>query len=163
MNIFALDIDPEQAAKWHCDAHVIVMPKEAAQMLSTIHRIAGHHGSFYQATHRNHPCTLWARSSRENYLWLWRLGYFLCQEYTLRYGKEHRSQAVLSQVRNIPDIVPSGRLTKFPLVMPDAYKDSNPIHAYRKFYRGEKRNGRLGTWKLNKPYWWDTTLTQFWL
>lgn len=154
MNIFALDIDPEQAAKWHCDAHVEVMPKEVAQMLSTIHRIAGHHGPFYQATHRNHPCTVWARKSQANYRWLWRLGIFLCDEYEARYKRTHDSKFVLSLLRECPDIVPSGKLMKFPLVMPDKYKQSNPIEAYRMFYKGEKARGRLGRWKNNKPEWW---------
>ena len=39
MNIFALSSDPETAAKWHCDCHVNKMIIEAAQMLSTAHRI----------------------------------------------------------------------------------------------------------------------------
>jgi pyruvate,water dikinase len=51
-------------------------------------------------------------------------------------------------------IVPTGRLTKFALCMPDKYKDNNPVTAYRNFYRAEKNSGRLGTWKQNKPEWW---------
>ena len=37
MNIFVLDKDPKQAAQWHVDKHVVKMPLEAAQLLSTAH------------------------------------------------------------------------------------------------------------------------------
>ena len=71
MNIFVLDTDPTIAAQMQCDKHVVKMPLECAQMLSTVHR---HYGSddfqLYKSTHKHHPCTLWAASSRANYAWL---------------------------------------------------------------------------------------------
>lgn len=155
MNIFALDIDPEQAAMWHCDSHTNKMILETAQMLSTINRMAGNSGPIYKATHKNHMCTVWARQSTENYLWLWRLGVFLSAEFEARYGHAHKSTSILHVVKEPPDIVPAGRLTKFALCMPDKYKQSNPVEAYRNFYRAEKASGRLGTWKRNKPDWWN--------
>lgn len=39
MNVFALDLDPGQAAQWHCDKHVVKMCVEYAQLLSTAHRV----------------------------------------------------------------------------------------------------------------------------
>ena len=39
MNIFALDNDPETAAKYACDKHVVKMCTESAQLLSTAHRL----------------------------------------------------------------------------------------------------------------------------
>lgn len=154
MNIFALDIDPEQAAKWHCDSHSNKMILETAQMLSTINRMAGLSGSIYMPTHKNHICTVWARETSANYRWLWRLGMFLSAEFEQRYGHVHKSTAIIKCVPEPPSIVPPGRLTKFALCMPDRYKDSNPITAYRNFYKAEKNSGKLGTWKQNKPEWW---------
>lgn len=37
--------------------------------------------------------------------------------------------------------------------MPDQYKQIDPIEAYRTFYKAEKKHGKLGTWKQNKPNW----------
>ena len=38
MNIFYLDRNPKQAAEWMIDKHIVKMPTESAQMLSTAHR-----------------------------------------------------------------------------------------------------------------------------
>ncbi len=154
MNIFALDIDPRQAAKWHCDNHVVEMTLQTAQMLSTINRMSGMHGSIYRETHKNHPCTRWARATTGNYKWLWRLGYYLCEENEHRFRKAHPSRHIIEMLEDSPVIVPKGRLSKFALCMPDRYKKNNPIEAYRLFYRAEKASGKLGTWKQNKPEWW---------
>lgn len=39
MNLFILDTEPKKIAQYHCDKHIVKMPLESAQMLSTIHRI----------------------------------------------------------------------------------------------------------------------------
>lgn len=39
MNLFYLSVDPEEAARFHCDKHVVKMIVEYAQLLSTCHRI----------------------------------------------------------------------------------------------------------------------------
>lgn len=156
MNIFALDIDPQYAAQSHCDAHVRKMTLETAQILSTVNRWAGIEGDwFYKSTHLNHPCTKWARETQANYKWLWYLGVRLSAEFEYRFGKEHKSSEVICNLCDIPGIIPYGKLTKFALAMPDQYKHSNPITAYRAYYNAEKRLGKLGTWTRRKPpEWW---------
>ena len=37
MNIFLLDYNIERCARYHCDKHVVKMPLETTQMLSTVH------------------------------------------------------------------------------------------------------------------------------
>ena len=37
MNIFVLDLDPQKAAEYHCNKHVVKMILESAQMLCTAH------------------------------------------------------------------------------------------------------------------------------
>ena len=39
MNIFELDRDPAICAEMHCDKHIVKMPIEYAQLLSTAHRV----------------------------------------------------------------------------------------------------------------------------
>ena len=75
MNIFVLDTSPKLAAEYHCNKHVVKMIIETAQMLSTAHDYleTGISG-LYKPTHKNHPCSIWVRQSRENYLWTLDLG-----------------------------------------------------------------------------------------
>ena len=38
MNIFELHTNPSECAEMHCDKHIVKMPIEYAQLLSTAHR-----------------------------------------------------------------------------------------------------------------------------
>ena len=113
MNIFYLNKDPKIAAMEHNDKHCVKMILEYAQMLSTAHReldgdeIADEL-SMYKRAHLNHPSTVWTRSNRLHYQWLYDLFVALAEEYTLRYSKTHSNDAKLRAVlksppSNIPD------------------------------------------------------------
>jgi hypothetical protein len=95
----------------------------------------------YKATHINHPSTVWARTSKENYEFLYKLFLELGKEYTHRYGKIHLSVSKLSEVLKNPpkNIKPIG-FTKMPQAMPDHCKMSDSVEAYRKYYLIEKKN-----------------------
>lgn len=137
MNIFILDKDIKKCAKYHCDKHVVKMILETAQMLCVVRRNNWQEPE-YRSTHKNHPCTIRAWESLSNYKWLCELWLQLCYEYTLRYDRVHRTQSVIdSCIKNTPKIKDKW-LTKFPMAMPDEYKCSNPIEAYRKYYSIEK-------------------------
>ena len=43
VNIFYLHEDPVQNAKWHIDKHIVKMPIEYAQLMSTAHRMLDGH------------------------------------------------------------------------------------------------------------------------
>ena len=151
MNIFALDRNPEMAANYHCDKHVLKMIIETAQLLSNSHHLTGKAGP-YKLTHKNHPCSIWVLESLSNYRWLVKMGKALASEYTKRYGKIHKVQAVIELLEaNEPQIKDIG-LTDFKQAMPDEYKDKDSIIAYRKYYIGDK--SRFAKWKNNKiPDW----------
>jgi hypothetical protein len=70
VNIFVLHKHPRQAARMQCDQHVVKMTLESAQMLSTVINELGGEGP-YKSTHVNHPCSVWARQSLGNFLWLY--------------------------------------------------------------------------------------------
>ena len=158
MNIFALDEAPEQAAAWHCDAHVIKMILETAQLLSTAHHVTTPLNAYpiYRQTHTNHPCAVWVRQSQANYIWLAQLGQALCDEYTFRYGKVHKTQSVLDWLQSNTPPSSGVVLTPFALAMPEELRDiGHPIQSYRNYYQ-TKRGGRLGTWKNRQaPDWWN--------
>lgn len=154
MNRFVLHAEPDKAARQHCDKHVVKMIIEEAQMLSTVHRVHGYEGeALYRATHKNHPCTRWAAESTANYRWAYRLFINLLAEYKHRYGRTHGSARLAVPLVLPPPGVPKGPLTAIPQAMPEQYRGTNPISAYRRFYIAEK--ARFATWRNRpKPEWW---------
>ena len=72
MNIFALSRCPMQSAWWLDDIRKNKMILESAQMLSTAVRVLSPDTdlSVYKVAYLNHPCTIWARQSRDNFKWL---------------------------------------------------------------------------------------------
>jgi len=93
MNIFMTSFCPHEAARNLDDKRVVKMVLESAQILSTIL------GGPYKPTHRNHPCTLWAGTSKSNARWLLRHMVYLCREYTSRYGRIHKCESLIAGFR----------------------------------------------------------------
>lgn len=160
MNIFVLDLDPAIAARMQCDKHVVKMPLECAQMLSTAHReldtypsAIAHDSPIYLSTHKHHPCNKWLRQSTANYQWLYEHFKALCDEYSYRYYKLHMSWFKLSEVlKTPPAAMPVSGLTPFAQAMPDEYKCDDPVVAYRRFYVADKRDF-LDYRKRRRPAW----------
>lgn len=138
MNIFYLDEVPKLAAQAHCDKHVVKMILETAQIICTV---AHQHGApaDYRPTHRNHPCVRWAGQSRANLNFLYSLGLALGSEYTFRYGKTHKSlRPMTSAVTSVYGLLPTAPFTRPPQCMPEVYRQSDTVAAYRDYYRTEK-------------------------
>lgn len=85
MNIFVLDYNPQVAAEYHCDKHVVKMILESAQILCAVHHKNGNSDVPYKLTHANHPCIIWAGESKQNYLWVTELAEALNDEYIFRF------------------------------------------------------------------------------
>lgn len=123
---------------------------ETAQLLSTALHVVGDNPPFniYKPTHRNHPCAIWARGSLQHYKWLVRLGMFLCIQYTVRYGKVHKTHAMMQQLYQYkPPIKDTGWFDP-PQAMPDQYKHDDPVIAYQNYYREGKSH--LLSYRLGK-------------
>ena len=177
MNIFVLSENPWLAAQQMCDKHVVKMPLETAQMLSTIHRVLDgtetirlskngrriktwvhptQENFLYRSTMVNHPCTVWGRGNLANYLWLVDHGSALCGEYTRRYGRRHASEDILDWCQqNAPHgILDCFTMTPFAQAMPDYCKvPKNAVSAYRQYYLKEKK--AIASWKHSEvPNWY---------
>ena len=102
----------------------------------------------------NHPCTIWARSSLDNYEWTHCYANALGEEYTYRYGKIHKSVEVINRLP-LPQQMKRLGFTTFGLAMPDELKDyENPIQSYRDYYHLDKAT--FSSWKYReKPPWWN--------
>ena len=157
MNIFVLDWDVKKCAEFHNDKHVVKMILENAQLLCGVHHMTHQvtHQVPYKLSHKNHPCSIWARESLTNYLWLCELGLELSKEYTYRYGKRHKSQDVIEWcIEHKPNITDKG-FTEPAKAMPDQYKVKSVVESYRNYYNGEKVS--FSKWKNRKiPNWFTT-------
>lgn len=181
MNIFYIDHDPLQAARWMVDKHVVKMILESAQLLSTAHRVLdgvetqgvrvnietkkvrkvktwvlsdAREPVLYAATHINHPSAVWCRQSVENYNWLVDHFFALMDEYTVRYNKTHKCYGEISyMLQSPPEKLKEYDWTPMPSCMADDYIISNdPIENYRNYYRVGK--ARMHNWKNRQPPDW---------
>ena len=180
MNIFYLHDDPVKSAKLHCDKHVVKMVIEYAQLLSTAHRILDgteYQGKtklgrnirrwkmkdsvkenvLYKASHIKHPSAIWVRENAIQYQYMYDMFVALCDEYTYRYGKRHKSeQVIIWCIANRPNIPDLG-FTKPAKAMPDEYKVKDVVQSYRNYYMGAKSG--FAKWKnRDVPKWFKVEL-----
>ena len=178
MNIFYLHEDPIQNAKWHIDKHIVKMPIEYAQLMSTAHRLLDgemylgktaigrnikrwrlhdeREDILYKASHINHPSAIWVRESIENYFQMYKLYMAVLAEFTNRYGKIHGSSKPSIALIRPPSNIPMVKGTQLPQCMPEMCKvKDNPILAYRNYYIVEKNS--FASWKNREiPEWFQT-------
>lgn len=142
MNIFVLHKSPSVSARMLCDKHVVKMILETAQLLSTAWNICepSHGMKLYKTTHKNHPCSIWARETAGNYSWLVKHYIELDCEYTVRYGKHHKSGSLMVNLIHVPPSLKSKpEMTPFCICMPEEYKiDNDPVKSYRNYYNKAK-------------------------
>jgi hypothetical protein len=163
VNIFVLDTDPTACARAHFDKHVVKMPTESAQILSTALHLHGVEDScLYRPSHAAHPCTRWAAATRSNFAWLAELGFALVEEHGRRYAhtvagrRGHAAGEVILTALDHLDRLPDGPLTAHAQAMPiELRQPGDPVAAYRDLYRTGKRH--LAQWRspAAPPAWWS--------
>lgn len=181
MNIFILSKDPIEAAKQQCDKHIVKMPLESAQMLSTAHRVLDgnmvkipsqsgktmvkhwkldqYDDIIYKAVHVGHPCTVWTMESNNNYNWHYAHFQALSEEFEYRYGKPHRSWTLLKDIlKTPPRNIPTHYLTPFKLAMgvaPECINPNDPVGSYRAFYKTKQNRFKMVWSKREVPSWFS--------
>lgn len=160
MNIFAVDNDPREAANL-CNAHIVKMPLESAQILCTVANQRAYEAP-YRSTHKHHPVVNWTDRYLENWCWLIEYGLALCSEYTKRYNKTHKCQSIIEQLKQDTSIIWPGFYyedntwtmhSPFVQCMPDKYKATDPVLAYRQYYVGEKLSFAFWKEPSQPPQW----------
>lgn len=185
MNIFVLDREPEAAAKFHCDKHVVKMILESGQMLCTAHWVHGlkslgkELSDFkrvrdakeyalsnlnpslippWSLTHARHPCSVWTAETQGNYVWHLKLMRELLNEYTVRYKKHHKSESVWKWLDSSLPLALEyfNPMTPHPQCVPDDCRvEGDPVAAYRKYYISHK--ARIARWRYSdSPSWWPS-------
>ena len=166
MNLFILSLIQKEIAKYMMDKHVSKILLEAVQMLCSAKRVLNPDDSsnerLYKLAHKNHPVTIWCRTSKANFVWTLDLIEALHNEWRFRYGhpetKFHKSYIMAHYLKeNMPsdDSFAKKGLTPFALAMPDEYKSDDPVQSYRNYYMSEDKQ-RIATWKKGrgKPDWY---------
>ena len=159
MNIFYLDKDPQIAAQMACDRHVLSGIREMTIMLSYV-------GAPPRKGYYHHKCSKWIRESVENYMWAAFHAFYLCYEYTYRYGRVHKNLDIIQDhMSNDYLIMEKGKSTPIPLAMPEDCRLDDPVQSYRNYYLKYKQHlltytrreipewiqsAGLGTWKEAK-------------
>ncbi len=185
MNIFALSRSPQESARQMLDKHIVKMPTETCQMLHTnivymqyvhtygkepqlkdlkaFHQEIG--SELMKPAMLNHPSTIWARQSLDNFDWLLYHGVSLCGEYTHRYEKEHGTQKRIVDCGLYREFIenhnyPLDELTPVSIAMDDMYRIENTfddewdfvIESYRHYYLEGK--WRFAEWRKDRrPEW----------
>ena len=170
MNIFCIDQDPIQSAKWLCDQHCNKMVLESAQMVAncfTLETLESapktQKGTARKHSYYKHPCSIWARQTFGNLSWL--LNHSLAMEIERldRGFKPHFSAEFLHwafdqflRADNIEE--ESLEQTDFAIAISNDMKcrqvygfdDLDAVSKYRLYYKYDKP---FATWKKNKPLW----------
>lgn len=122
MNIFSTSHCPIKSAQEMCNVHVVKMLLEQFQLMSTAHYELDGVQVGYKPSHHNHPSSKWCRSTSANYQWLYDHAKALCDEYTYRTGKVHKSSALLPVLARHPANIKHGELEPFAMAMPEKYQ-----------------------------------------
>lgn len=157
MQMFILDYNIEKNTQYYCDKHIVKIPTEIAQMISTVYHLQNMNipEYLYKPTHINHPCNKWIRENINNFLYAVKLGKALYNEYQYRYNKPEkhaRNKLIFDYTDKVLPSFSLGKLTPFALAIPDKYKTNDVVESYRHYYLREKSH--LFKWtKREKPYW----------
>ncbi len=121
-------------------------------MLSTAHVELDGVQVAYKATHKNHPSTVWVRSSLPAYRWAFQHMMALGEEYTRRYGKVHKTIAEHSDNLSVPPAaIADGEFTDPPQCMYDECKRDDTVLAYQLYY-----NAKADEWAAaGRPMTWE--------
>ena len=133
-------------------------------------------GTPYKVAHMNHPCTIWARESAENFKFALKNAQMMCELYSIHYNKIHACEQVLRGINGLAyqywgiktyRNAHCSNHTIPPMAMPDIFKikttktaDENTrrfavMESYRNYYISKMwSKGGVRFNKQSKPKWW---------
>jgi len=173
MNLFLLHSNVEESVKMYADVHVRKIMIEALQMLSIacaynggyIHDTVDPHGKRtynvfkqmpgvykYTKSQASHPVTVWVRANKANAWYTYFYIRALAAEYQHRFGKPAGGKILTvlaycerhlydTNNRQLPFVI---QPSKFYQDMPEEFRGSNAVSAYRRYYAAKK--ARLCVW-----------------
>lgn len=162
MNIFCTSEDPVQSALWLDDKRVNKMILETTQLMSTAVRMCSKEElppNIYKITHSQHPVSIWARVSIENFDWLFQHAKALAT-ILKKNGTVHSSIITICLVNEYRDCLPKRPRTPFcncarNLLLGLDYTHMPVQEAYRAYLNARwQMDVRNPTWKnRQEPQW----------
>lgn len=162
MNIFAYDPCPYKSALWLDDVRKNKMILESAQMLSTAMNILcpDHGEDVYKSTHPQHPSNVWARASRQNFIWL----LSTMESMQIQRGGKHKSYRLIPLFRKFAsnssnfskhELTPFANCARNKELGIDYSHIPNTHAAYRLYTRDRWKVDTIKLTWLNgeKPFW----------
>lgn len=146
------------------DKHIVKIILEAVQMLCTAKRLLDPddptNEKLYKMSHKNHPVSIWVRTSYANYIWTLALVHEMHNEWKYRYNhvKCHKSYLVAYHLlKHAPakNKFQYQKLTPFAQAMPKEFKSQDAVDAYRKYYMSESKRKLMKWTKREKPEWFQ--------
>lgn len=150
MNLFLLSLRPAAMATAHSDKHIVKMILEATQVLSNAyHWYLQSDDAPYRKTHAMHPVSVFVAQCPDHFHLVGRRLLAMCAEYTRRYHREHKCEAIAVGMltcppdftRRHPPVYANesqafGAYGKYrvPLCMPAEFHHSNACVAYCNYY-----------------------------
>ena len=157
VNIFAIEstrdgksIDWVKSAQSQDNLRVVKMVLESCQILSTVLNEQGLHAP-YKSFNPKHPSCLWAAESSANFVALVEHTHALLEEYSNRFAKLHKCDAVLDKIALLydKDNFVQHKPTTLKMAMPEEFRGSSVVESYRKYY-ASKENIRYPRSKVPK-------------
>lgn len=156
MNIFVTSDNAAKCARYLDDKRVVKMCSETIQLLTAA--VVSHGGKGpVGLTHVSHPCAVWARETRGNYMWLLRHAKALFLEKSERFGSVHMYEDYVPMLEAQNGIIPAGPRTPFANCAANAsfglsFKHVQDTRLAYRLYLTER-------WKLDKlpPRWYGKT------
>lgn len=164
MNIFVVNLDPQESARDLCDQHVSKMHTESVQLLVSLannleikHHVTKKDGGDHKGGYPHHPCCKWLERDIHNVEWLLRHAFELCFEHQRRFGKMPHSYAQLNKwvgtaLPWVERALPAVRLTPFEQCIEDDCKHDDVVFAYRSYYIEHKSS--MARWRHCEPPSW---------
>ena len=110
----------------------------------------------YWPAYTNHPCTIWMRTSTENWYWSFCYANELDLERVYRgSAKSHRSVQLINKFLPEPQHIPVGKMTTPAAAVGDSPIFDSVVETYRYYYIHYKSH--LAAWKNREvPFWYKT-------
>ena len=157
MNLLILDYDPVKIPKMLGDLHLKQQIDDVATLLCSVYA----NGTAPRLRRQyNHPCSVWARTNRNNIEWLFSYGVELCQEHLHRFDVLPPAYGTIYWCKNhqhrLGQLLWTDNITTFPQVIPKWLQGDDVVEAYRTYYILFKYQTVKWT-KREAPVWWNNS------
>ena len=131
----------------------------SAQLLSTAHRVIdgdeyADKVGLYKMAHKNHPSTIWTRTSTENYMCSTDTSVHCVASTPIDTTNTMHQKDCLGPLTHVPKGLTYSGFTDPPQCMPDYCKGEDTVLAYQNYYILEK--SRFAKWKKRPvPEWFS--------